>query len=99
MARAAASPRIAAGRAGAVYADGERGDGVALYRAGAASTQDRVVTSLALQIGLRWLPLFVLVTAAGLLTSKLVSRWRIIPGDAFGAGCPLYGGRVARRPR
>ncbi|MEZ4638336.1 MAG: hypothetical protein R2856_25835 [Caldilineaceae bacterium] len=27
-----------------------------------------------MQIGLRWLPLFVLVTAAGLLTSKLVSR-------------------------
>ena len=29
---------------------------------------------LAVQIGLRWLPLFVLAIAAGLLTSKLVSR-------------------------
>lgn len=43
---------------------------------GLALIQDKIElsTALAAQIGLRWLPLFVLMTAAGLLTSKLVSR-------------------------
>lgn len=43
---------------------------------GLALVQRKIELSpeLAVQIGLRWLPLFVLVIAAGLLTSKLVSR-------------------------
>ena len=43
---------------------------------GLALVQRKIELSpmLAVQIGLRWLPLFVLAIAAGLLTSKLVSR-------------------------